>query len=175
MFYRIIALAPIALLAVACNPPEGKDNDPLGVTLNALEGGGAVSLFSIEMGVDETARGYENEVEVTIGGLFAEGDALNMEVDVLDGLSTIASGFRTSSDNAESAIFTPDFDSCDGANFTLREDNGCDYSVAAIVGGDRVYSIIMGFSIRSQAPKGEDGEDVEVFIDATEAQPEASE
>lgn len=175
MQFRIIALAPLAALTIACNPPEGRDNDIVSVTLNPLEGGGAVSLFSIEMGVDETARSYESEVEVGISGLFAEGEALNMEVDVLDGLTTIASGFRTSSDNAEPALFTPDFDACEGSSFTLRDDDGCNYSVAAIVAGDRSYSIVMGFTIRSQAPKGEEGEDVEVFIEATESQPEPAE
>ena len=96
-------------------------------------------------------------------------------MEVLDGLTSIATGFRTSSDNAESAVFSPDFDACDGPNYTLRDDDGCNYAVSAIVGGDRVYSLLMGFSIRSQAPKGEEGEDVDVFIDATEAQPEAAE
>lgn len=162
---------PLALL-VACNPPEGKDRDTVLTNMHATESGAGVAGFEILMGVDELARSYENEVEITIGGVFQADDPMDIELSVLDGLNTIATAWRTSSEDSSEAEFSPNFEACVGNGFTERVDGGCDYAVAALMVADRPRSLLIGFSLRSQAPKGTDGEDVEVYIDAIEAQPQ---
>lgn len=162
-----------ALVLAACNPPEGKDRVVLSPTMHPLEDGSAIGLMTIEMNVDETARSYDNEMDIGIGGLFEEGAELNIGFDVLDGLETIGSAWRTSADDAENAVFTPDFDRCEGNGFEIEADQSCTYTVTGIIGGDRVYSVLMGFTLRSQAPKDEEGEDVAVLVSVVEAQPEA--
>ena len=140
---------PVILSLFACNPPEGKDHTTLLIDLDPLEDGSAASAMGVLVTVDETARTYDNEVEVTIGGLFQADATMDIRMTVLEGASEVASGFRRSSDDNGNAVWSPDFDACDGAGYELQADGSCAYGVAVLVVSDRVHSLLMGFDIRA--------------------------
>jgi len=168
-------LSLLVLGALACNPPEGKDNTTLLIDLQPLEDGSAISLMEMVVFVDETARTYDNEVEVTLGGLFNADATFDINLSILEGLSEVATGYRRSSEDAASAVWQPNMSACDGLGYEIRSDESCEYRAAAIVGADRVHTLLMGFNIKSQAPKGEEGVEVEVSIAASVAQAEPAE
>lgn len=162
-----------AAALVACNPPEGEDSMTLLIELRALEGGGAATAVSVYAEVDAMARTYDSEMEVGLNGLFAEEEELSIEFSVMEGLAEVAVGNRTGAKQAEDAVWAPDFAACTGDAFQELEDGGCAYSTAVVVTGDRVYTSLMDFTLRVQAPRGGDGEEVAVSIEADQTEPEA--
>lgn len=168
---RIATILSFAILA-ACNPPEAKDSDQIWTSLQGE--GPAAAAFEVVAGVDAEARGFENTIEVAIGGMWEDGKAVNMELVVLDGLESFGSSTMSSSEDMAEVTFTPDFESCDGLTFVEREDGGCDLSFMAAVVGQEAYGLIMNFRLRTQAPEGmeTDGVRPEVFIEASELEAE---
>ena len=153
------ALPLIALSTVACNLAEARDHQAVWTALQTDEASGMAGVgLSYTVEVNAAAREMETEVEVDMGGIFVEGEALQLDMWVTEGLTEVGeAGLRSSEDDA-SVYFTPDFRTCDGLGYTETADGGCEVSGIALILGDRPYSIVVGVTARTQAPEGWEGD-----------------
>lgn len=165
------ALPLIALSTVACNLAEARDHQAVWTALQVDdESGLAAAGFAYTVEVNAEAREMETEIEVDMGGIFLEGEALQLDMWVTEGLTEVGeAGLRSSEDDA-SVFFTPDFRACEGLGHFETPDGGCQVTGAALIIGDRPYSIVVGVTARTQAPKDWEGdkETLQVTVDFEE-------
>jgi len=170
-----VLLSLAVLSTMACDRPEAKDSTTVFSDLILAEDGSfAANAYQINAGVNAEAREMETTLSATMGGIWTEGTVLDIEMGILEGFAEIAEARRTSPDDDGTAEWTPDFEACVGPAYTLRDDDGCDYTAAALVVGDRAYSLFMGFSLETQAPDDWEGDEdsLDVYIQASEGERE---
>ncbi len=146
----IRTLSALALLfAVGCNPPEARDNSVSFFDLQPAVAGWA-NLHEVRATVDADVREMDVTLDYTLSGIFSEAAIPTVELDVLEGLTTAGSDVLTADDSATVRL-TPNFRSCDGPTYFIREDGGCEYDTVAISFGDGPYTLSLGVRLRAHA------------------------
>ena len=159
-------------LMLGCGKPLASEKTSIFPTMNEVAPGVFLAFFRITMGVDETTRDAQSELEMNVGGLLPEGTSVDADFSTVL-LSPIPT-FEPDAHTGNVAIaFSPGFDSCDGDGYELQDDGGCEVTVLGTVTLSNDTSPRVGFIARVLKDGFEgSADDVSVDLSVEELEPE---
>lgn len=154
---RIVTLAlTLALTLAACSPVQVEDQTTVRTRTETLDDQGWVHGRAVHIvaSVDSEARGMYSGVGVNVYADESEGDQARLDVynpQTIEDAFAMMEGRGTpdarASEGEARLGLDPDFRICEGENYTVRADGGCDYETTLVVLTDRPRTLVIDGSV----------------------------